>query len=106
VLLFWAALCALWTVLDRAGVVGAAKVREQVRQAVLVTGTDGYTAILALGEIAPELEGKQVIVAERMDGQPLSPDHLRIVVPGDKRGARGVHDLARIVVTVPQIEPH
>ncbi|HKM65426.1 MAG TPA: molybdopterin-dependent oxidoreductase, partial [Acidisphaera sp.] len=88
----------LWTVLDHAGAIDTAKVRDQVRQTVLITGRDGYTAILALGEIAPEFEGKQVIIAERMDGQPLSPEHLRIVVPGDKRGGRGVRDIVRILV--------
>lgn len=89
----------LWTVLDRATAMGAPRIHDQVRQTVLLTGRDGYTAILALGEIAPEFENKQVILAERMDEQPLGPGHLRIVVPGDKRGGRGVHDVVRITVT-------
>ncbi len=91
----------LWTVLDRGGAIDAGKMHDQVRQTVLVTGRDGYTAILALGEIAPEFENKQVIVAERVDGQPLGAAHLRLVVPGDRRGGRGVHDLTRIVVAEP-----
>ena len=91
----------LWTVLGRAGAIDAGRMHDQVRQTVLVTGRDGYTAILALGEIAPEFENKQVIVAERLDGQPLDPEHLRLVVPGDRRGGRGVHDLTRIVVAGP-----
>jgi hypothetical protein len=41
--------------------------REQVSQSVVILGRDGYRAVLALGEIAPEFEGKQVILAERMD---------------------------------------
>ncbi len=89
----------LWAVLGRAGAIDAGKMHDQVRQTVVVTGRDGYTAILALGEIAPEFENKQVIVAERVDGQPLGPEHLRLVVPGDRRGGRGVHDLSRVVVT-------
>lgn len=96
----------LWAVLDHTGAIDAAKVREQVRPTVLITGRDGYRAILALGEITPEFEGKQVIIAERMDGQALGPDHLRIVVPGDKRGGRGVRDVVRIVVAAaPRAEP-
>ncbi len=91
----------LWRVLDRAGVVDAAKPRGQVRQIVLVTGSDGYAVVLALGEISPAFEGKQVILADRMNGQPIAPDHWRIVVPGDRRGARSVRDVVRIaVVTV------
>jgi DMSO/TMAO reductase YedYZ molybdopterin-dependent catalytic subunit len=88
----------LWGVLDRTGVIDAAKPASQVRQSVLITGSDGYTAVLALGEISPAFEGKQVILAERMDGQALAPGHLRIVVPGDARGGRSVRDVARITV--------
>ena len=73
----------LWAVLDRAHVVDPGKPGEQVRQIVSLTGRDGYTAVLGLGEISPDFEGKQVILAERMDGKPLGPDHLRVVVPGD-----------------------
>ena len=89
----------LWTVLDSAHAVDPTKHRDDVRQIVILTGQDGYTAVLALGEISPEFENKQVILAASMDGKPL--EHPRIVVPGDKRGGRGVHDLAKIVVLPP-----
>jgi hypothetical protein len=94
----------LWTVLDTTHAVDTGKPRGFVRQTVLVTGRDGYTAILAMGEIAPEFEAKQVILADKMDGQDLGGDHLRIVVPGDKRGGRSVHDLASIAVIAPLAE--
>jgi hypothetical protein len=48
----------LWTVLQKAGVVDPAMHREQVSQSVVILGRDGYRAVLALGEIAPEFEGK------------------------------------------------
>jgi hypothetical protein len=90
----------LWTVLDHLHAVDPAKPGGQVRQTIVVTGRDGYTATIALGEIAPEFEAKQVILAERMDGKPM--DQLRVVVPGDHRGGRSVHDVVRIaVITVP-----
>ena len=92
----------LWTVLDHAGAIETRSPRDAVRRTVLITGRDGYTAILALGEIAPEFEGKRVILAERMDGHSLDPDHLRIVVPGDRRGGRSVRDVVRIAVAVAQ----
>jgi DMSO/TMAO reductase YedYZ molybdopterin-dependent catalytic subunit len=88
----------LWTVLDRAGVIDPAKPRAQVRQGILVTGQDGYTAVLALAEIAPAFEAKQVILAETMNGKKLEPGHLRIIVPGDHRGGRSVRDVTRIAV--------
>jgi len=88
----------LWTVLARAGAVDPSKHQGDVRGTVVLTGRDGYAAVLALGELSPEFERKQVIVALRADGQPLDPGHLRVVVPGDKRGGRGVHDLVQIGV--------
>jgi DMSO/TMAO reductase YedYZ molybdopterin-dependent catalytic subunit len=91
----------LWTVLEKSGVVDPAKHREQVSQTIMIVGRDGYRAVLALGEIAPEFEGKQVILAERMEGKPLDAEHLRVVVPLDKRGGRSVRDVTRIELTGP-----
>ncbi len=89
----------LWTVLAHAGAIDPAKHQDDVRGTVTLTARDGYTAVLALGELSPEFEGKQVILAVRVDGQSLDPEHLRVVVPGDKRGGRGVHEVAGIGVT-------
>lgn len=91
----------LWTVLQKAGVIDPAKHRDQVSQTIMILGRDGYRAVLALGEIAPEFEAKRVILAERIDGKPLDADHLRVVVPLDERGGRSVRDVARIEVTAP-----
>ncbi len=88
----------MWSLLERAGVVATGEPGGQVRQTVLVTGRDGYTAVLALGEISPEFAGKPVILANRMDGRPLGPEHLRLVVPGERRGGRSVRDVVRITV--------
>ena len=91
----------LWAVLQRAGAINPANHREQVSQTIMVLGRDGHRAVLSVGEIAPEFEAKQVILAERIDGKPLDPDHLRIVVPLDKRGGRSVRDVTRIEVAAP-----
>jgi hypothetical protein len=91
----------LWSVLVQEKAVDPAHPTDAVRQTVTVTGSDGYTAILALGEISPEFENKQVILAEQMDGKPLGPDHLRMVVPDDRRGGRSVRDVVRIAVSAP-----
>jgi hypothetical protein len=93
----------LWSVLQQAGAIDPAKPRDQVSETVVIIGRDGYRAVLGLGELAPEFEGKAVILAEKMDGQPLGVDHLRVVVPLDKRGGRSVRDVARIeVVALPK----
>jgi hypothetical protein len=87
----------LWTVLDQAHAIASG---GPVRHVVGVTGQDGYTATLALGEISPDFEGKQVLLAERMDGKAL--DHPRLVMPGDKKGGRSVRDVVGIaVMTLP-----
>jgi DMSO/TMAO reductase YedYZ molybdopterin-dependent catalytic subunit len=93
----------LWTVLQDAGALDPTRHNEQVSQTVAVVGRDGYRAVLAVGEIAPEFEGKQIIVAERMDGKPLDAGHLRVVVPLDKRGGRSVRDIVRIEVSAPSL---
>ncbi len=90
----------LWTVLEHAAALDP-KPRVLVRQTVLITGSDGYTAVLALGELSPEFEGKQVILAEREDDKPLGPAHLRVIVPGDTRGGRSVHDVVSLTVSAP-----
>ena len=78
--------------------------RSRVRRCastVWVTGSDGYSAALALGEIAPAFEAKRVIVADQTDSRPLGPGHFRLVVPGDRYGGRSVRDVVRIAVIAP-----
>lgn len=88
----------LWDVLVRAGAVDPGKPRGTAREIIVVTGADGYIAALAIGEISPAFEDKQVILADEMDGKPLTPGHLRIVVPLDRHGGRSVRDVVRIAV--------
>ncbi|UPG72843.1 hypothetical protein MVG78_01195 [Roseomonas gilardii subsp. gilardii] len=91
----------LWSVLAEAGAVNPAQPREQVRRVVLATGRDGYVAVLALGEIAPDFAGRPVLLALRMDGRALDPVALRLAVPGEVRGGRSVRDLARLEILEP-----
>ncbi len=86
----------LWTLLDKQGALTGTDQKSRVRQTIAATGRDGYVAVLALGEIHPEFEGKQVILAYLQDGQPIANNELRLVVPGDRRGGRSVRDVVRI----------
>ncbi len=88
----------LFTLLDHVHAVDAGQMRAMAAQTVLVTGSDGYSASVALGEIAPGFEAKQVVLAESEDGKPLGPDHLRLVVPGDAHASRSVHEVVKISV--------
>lgn len=91
----------LWDVLTKAGAIDTSKPKDTTRQIVSVTGSDNYTAVLAVAEISPEFEGKDVILATSMDGKPFDDGHLRVVVPLDKRGGRSVRDVVKIEVTTP-----
>jgi DMSO/TMAO reductase YedYZ molybdopterin-dependent catalytic subunit len=65
----------------------------------LVTGTDGYRAVVALGEIAPEFGNRPAIVAYSVNGAPLGRSGMaRLVVTGDSKPGRSVARLAAIEV--------
>jgi ABC-type molybdate transport system substrate-binding protein len=88
----------LWDVLSLSGVVRNAGPRELAHLAVRVTGADGYSALVALGEIAPHFAGRQIQLADQENGAPLPNRALRLVVPGDVAGGRWVRDVVRIDV--------
>lgn len=85
----------LWPLIAAAGPAEAGK-RAFLQHTVLARGQDGYAVALAVGEMDPNFEGKQVLVAYAEDGKPLPG--LRLVVPGDARGGRGVRNLIAIEV--------
>jgi ABC-type molybdate transport system substrate-binding protein len=86
----------LWDVLVESGAVDPAKPADQVHLAVRVTGADGYVAIIALAEIAPQFAGRPIQIADGMNGTSLPHQALRLIVPGDRRGGRSVRDVVRI----------
>lgn len=86
----------LWALLNQAKLVEGEGKNAKLRHSVLVTGEDGYAAALALGEFDPEIEGKSVLIAYERDGKPT--EGLQLVVPGDKRGGRYVHDVVHVEV--------
>ena len=65
---------------------------------VVVTGSDGYKSVLALGEIDPVFHPGEVIVADGIDGKPLDAHDgpFKLVVTEDKRPARSVRNLISI----------
>ena len=67
---------------------------------VLAEAQDGYLVTFALAEIDPAFTDNPVLIADTADGQPLpqSQGPLRLIVPGDKKGARAVRMLARLTV--------
>ncbi|MBN3946287.1 MAG: hypothetical protein HWQ38_07270 [Nostoc sp. NMS7] len=75
-----------------------------LRQYVLAEATDCYGAVVAIGEIQPNFEGKTVLVAyakKASDGTvvPLIDEGFaRLVVPGDKAGGRYVSNVRNILI--------
>ncbi len=91
----------LWTLLQEAGIkLGSSGKNDIVRHTVLITGGDGYGAVLSLGEIDPEFGGDQAIVAYQKDGKPIEGEggFARLIVPGDKAAGRSVSGIATIEV--------
>jgi hypothetical protein len=88
----------LWDVIVSAGLIDAARPREQAHLAVRVTGADGYAAVVAVGEISPQFADRKIQLADRFNGMPLPNNGLRLIVPDDNLGGRSVRDVVRIDV--------
>ena len=94
----------LYSLVQQAGIVTVATRKNDIlRKVVLVTGTDGYSVGIALGEIMPRFANKQVILAYEEDGKPLpqADGFTRLIVPGDAFAGRYVSNVAQVSVTSP-----
>lgn len=94
----------LYSLLQQAGIMTVStRKNDLLRKAVLITGTDGYGAAIALGEIIPRFANKQVILAYEEDGKPLpqADGFARLVVPGDAFAGRYVSNVAQVAVASP-----
>lgn len=90
---------ALADLLHRAGMPQGEEVRGPLlTRYVLVTAHDGYRVIFSLPELDPAFSDARALLADRMDGQPLSAHDgpLRLVLPSEKREARWVRMVERI----------
>lgn len=66
---------------------------------LVAAGSDGYAVVLSLAEVDPEFHESQALVADSRDGQPLGNNGpFQLIVPGDKRPARWVHNLDAITL--------
>jgi molybdate transport system substrate-binding protein len=71
---------------------------DRISMFIVVTGSDGYQAVIAWGEIDPEFAGQPILVAYEENGAPIVDDRgpLRLVVPTDVRGGRYVSGVVNI----------
>jgi hypothetical protein len=91
----------LQAILAKAGVPIGRDLRGKALAAyVLATAKDGYQMIFSLGELDPDFGNAHVIVADKRNGAALFgyQGPLRLVVAGDKHGARSVRMLEKLQV--------
>jgi len=76
---------------------------NDLRLYLVADGSDGYSAVYAVAEANPDVHDATVIVADTMDGKPLTDEGpLKLVATGEKRPARWVRNLVAIRVLTAQ----
>ncbi len=67
---------------------------------LLVKASDGYQAVFALPEIDPEFNDRPLWLCYLANGAPMPAEEgpLRLIVPGEKRGARWVRNVNELSV--------
>jgi molybdopterin-dependent oxidoreductase-like protein protein len=91
----------LHEILKRAGLPAGEALRgKMLTTYVLAEAQDGYQVVFSLGEVDPALGDTPILVADKANGKALFGENgaFRIVIPRDKRGARSVRMLTKIVV--------
>ena len=86
----------LWSLIDAAGGLDDTGKGAAIRHAIRITAKDGWVVVTSTGEMAPDFGGRHALVAYERNGKPL--DDFRIVVPGDKHGARDARNVVTITV--------
>jgi DMSO/TMAO reductase YedYZ molybdopterin-dependent catalytic subunit len=86
----------LMVLIDKAGTVEDKGHGAYLQHVIIARGSDGYGVAIAIGEIEPKFEGKQVIVAFQKDGAALPS--LRLIIPGDAHAGRDVRDLTELTL--------
>jgi len=92
---------ALKSVLEKAGVEFGHSLRgKRMTSCLLVEAADGYRVVIALPEIDPDFNDKQVVLAFSQNGKPLDAKDgpYRIVIPDEKRMARWVKQVTTLKI--------
>ncbi len=91
----------LSALLREAGVPQGPRLHGKPMQAfVVVTGKDGYRAVLSIAETDPSFRDGPIILADRLKTGPLAADEgpLRLVIDADARPDRGVRQVLSVAV--------
>lgn len=98
----------LWALLnDATGLKTDTTIKNPLLSMVAVaTGSDGYKAMVSIGEIHPSFGNRDALVAYAVDGAPLERSGMaRLVVPGDGRASRHVSNLVAVEVIAAPAAP-
>jgi DMSO/TMAO reductase YedYZ molybdopterin-dependent catalytic subunit len=89
---------AIQEILKKAGIPMGAIRGKNLAAYVLASAKDGYQVVFSLGELDPTFGNEKVLIVDKRDGKPLFAYQgpLRLVVAGDKAGARDVRMLEKI----------
>jgi hypothetical protein len=73
---------------------------RQLTLRIVIEASDGYRVVLALSDLDPTLGGRRVLVANRVDGQPLPAKEAphRLLIAGDERPSRWMRQVVAIRV--------
>jgi DMSO/TMAO reductase YedYZ molybdopterin-dependent catalytic subunit len=94
------------TLLQKAGLPQGEQLRGAWMTAyLLVEASDNYRVVFSLAELDPSFLDSDVLVADSVNGAPLTPDQgpLKLVAPHEKRPGRWVKMLKSITVIHPSI---
>jgi hypothetical protein len=92
---------ALEAVLEKAGVeFGQTLKGKRLASCLLVEAADGYRVVIALPELDPAFNDKQIVLVFLKDGKPLDDKEgpYRIVIPDEKRMARWVRQVTTLKI--------
>jgi hypothetical protein len=91
----------LEAVLEKAGVeFGETLKGKRLASCLLVEAADGYRVVIALPELDPAFNSKQIVLAFLKDGKPLDEKEgpYRVVIPDEKRMARWVRQVTALKI--------
>jgi len=88
-------------ILAKAGVTLGPELRgENLAKFLLVEASDGYQVLFALAELDKGFTDRTIILADKIDGQPLAPADgpFRIIVQDEKKPARCIKQVTAMKV--------
>jgi molybdate transport system substrate-binding protein len=87
----------LWDILNNAQANFNADVKnDKLSMFIVATGSDGYQAVIAWGEIDPDFGNQPILIAYDENGAPIAEGAVRLIVPGDAHGGRYVSSLVNL----------